>query len=44
MNKPDSDREYPYVDDHEFNCDYIKTRFQRNQVVEEKPDDLQGEA
>lgn len=33
----DSNREYPYVDEHEFNCDYIlKTK--------EKPDDLQGEA
>ena len=24
MNKPEnSDREYPYVDEHEFNCEYV---------------------
>lgn len=41
----DSDREYPYVDEHEFNYDYISRRgFNGNQVMEEKPDDLQGEA
>lgn len=33
----DSDREYPYVDEHEFNCVHTLK-------IKEKPDDLQGEA
>lgn len=31
------DHDYPFVDEHEFNCTYVKTRFNLNQVMKEKP-------